>query len=201
MCGFSRAECSLHGPWRIPLRRGDQLLVITTRLQRVWGGGKQQKWCVNDSSTITSPAVKAYKGSRLFWHWPRLIFALNHWRGHCARIEAFWVALDLKVIHWSILMHPLSADQLYSKPSISRLMVYLNALTKCSGSLLRPYLSSETRLRCCWAFLINNSPSVQPLLYRLLVNEEVDPFCVVNQRSPSDYPTEWSLPRRVSQNT
>lgn len=36
MCGFSRAECSLHGPWRIPLSGGDQLLVITTRLQHVY---------------------------------------------------------------------------------------------------------------------------------------------------------------------
>lgn len=35
MCGFSRDQCSLHGPWRIPQRRGDQLLVIATRLGRV----------------------------------------------------------------------------------------------------------------------------------------------------------------------
>lgn len=38
MCGFSRARRSLHRPWRIPPRRGDQLLVIATRLYCVQVG-------------------------------------------------------------------------------------------------------------------------------------------------------------------
>ena len=59
MCGFSRAVCSLPGPWRIPLRRGDQLLVIATRRHCVRVETAEVVCKQRASSVPPSPQVRA----------------------------------------------------------------------------------------------------------------------------------------------